>query len=48
MIAALKAKGKTKLKCLPSRNHTELMFKNVLNVPIKIRSKTKYDLIDLI
>ena len=37
MIAALKAKGKTKLKCKPSRNHTELMFKNVLKIPIKVK-----------
>ena len=47
MIAALKTFGETKLKCLHSRNHTELMFKNVLNVPIKIRNKKKYDLIEL-
>ena len=40
MIAALKTKGVTKLKCLPSRNHTELMFKNILKIPIKI-VKTK-------
>ena len=39
MIAGLKTSGKTKLKCLPSRNHTELMFKNVLKVPIKIKKK---------
>ena len=42
MIAALKTKGITKLKCLPSRNHTELMFKNVLKIPIKIIKKNKY------
>ncbi len=47
MIAGLKTSGKTKLKCLPSRNHTELMFKNVLKVPIKIHKKNKYDLIEL-
>ncbi len=47
MIAGLKTSGKTKLRCLPSRNHTELMFKNVLKIPIKIHKKNKYDLIEL-
>jgi len=47
MIAALKTSGITKLKCSPSRNHTELMFKNALKVPIKIHKKNKYDLIEL-
>ena len=47
MIAALKTKGVTKLKCLPSRNHTELMFKNILKVPIKIVKKKKYEMIDI-
>ena len=45
MIAALKTEGKTKLKCLPSRNHTELMFKKVLKVPIRIKRSKKFDLI---
>ena len=47
MIAALKTKGITKIKSLPSRNHTELFFKNVLKVPIKVRYNKKYDLIDV-
>ena len=47
MIAALKASGITKLKCLPSRNHTELMFKNVLKIPIKINKQKKKDLIQV-
>jgi len=47
MIAALKTKGITKLKCLPSRNHTELMFKNVLKLPIKIIKKNKYEVINI-
>ena len=47
MIAALKAKGKTKLRCLPSRNHTELMFKNVLKIPIKISKEKNYDIIEI-
>ncbi len=47
MIAALKTIGITKIKSLPSRNHTELMFKNVLKVPIKIKKKKNYDLIQV-
>jgi 3-phosphoshikimate 1-carboxyvinyltransferase len=47
MIAALKANGKTKLKCLPSRSHTELMFKNVLKIPVKLYKKKKYDFIEV-
>ena len=47
MIAALKTFGKTRIKSLPSRNHTELMFKNVLNVPIKIKQNKRYDFIEL-
>tara|TARA_B100001093_G_C26831859_1_gene1016520 strand:+ start:1377 stop:2708 length:1332 start_codon:yes stop_codon:yes gene_type:complete len=47
MIAALKAKGKTKLKCKPSRNHTELMFKNVLKIPIKVKKNKGYDKIEI-
>jgi 3-phosphoshikimate 1-carboxyvinyltransferase len=47
MIAALKIRGTTKLKCLPSRNHTELMFKKVLKLPIKIKKKLNYDFIEI-
>ncbi len=47
MIAALKTFGTTRIKSLPSRNHTELLFKNVLNVPTKIIKKKKYDLIEV-
>ncbi len=43
MIAALKTRGETKLKCLPSRNHTELMFKNIFKIPIKIKKKKKFE-----
>tara|TARA_B100000787_G_scaffold147076_1_gene117915 strand:+ start:2851 stop:4233 length:1383 start_codon:yes stop_codon:yes gene_type:complete len=48
MIAALNVKGKTKLKCVPSRNHSELMFKNVLKVPIKIKKQKRFDIIELV
>ena len=47
MIAALKTKGVTKLKCVPSRNHTELMFKNILKIPIKVIRKKKYEIINI-
>ena len=47
LIAALKTSGKTKLSCLPSRNHTELMFKNILKIPINIIKQKKYELIQL-
>ena len=47
MIAALKTPGVTKMKCLPSRNHTELIFKNVLKIPIKIKKNRNYDFIEV-
>ena len=40
MLAALLAPGQTQLKCNPSRNHTELLFKH-LKIPIKINKKKK-------
>ena len=40
MLAALSARGTTKLKCKPSRNHTELLFK-YLKIPIKITKKKR-------
>ena len=39
MLAALSATGTTNIKCLPSRDHTELLFR-YLNIPIKIISST--------
>ena len=47
MIAALKTEGKTKIKCKPSRNHTELMFKKVLKIPIKVRKLKKSEFIEI-
>ena len=41
MLAALLAPGETEIKCKPSRNHTELLFK-FLKIPIKIKKKKKY------
>ena len=47
MIAGLKTKGKMSLRCAKSRNHTELMFKNVLKIPMDHKEiKNKYDLIN--
>ena len=47
MIAALNVNGITKLKCVPSRNHSELMFKNSLKIPIKIKKIKNFDIIEL-
>ena len=47
MIAALKVPGVTNLKCLPSRNHTELLFKNVLKLPIITKKEKGYDIIQI-
>ena len=47
MISSLFVQGKTFLKCLPSRNHTEIMFKNVLKIPIKTKSKKNFDYIEI-
>ena len=47
MIAALNVNGKTKLRCVPSRNHSELMFKNVLKIPIRIKKNKNFDMIEL-
>ena len=41
MIAALKTFGITNIKSLPSRDHTEIMFKHVLKVPIFLKKKKK-------
>lgn len=41
-LAALNAPGTTKLKCKPSRNHTEIMLK-YLGVPIKVKKTKKFD-----
>ena len=47
MLAALFAPGKTNLKCVKSRDHTEHFFKNVIKVPIKITKNNKFDLIQV-
>ena len=47
MIAALYASGTTRLKCKPSRDHTEILCKKVLKLPIKIKKKKKFDHIEI-
>ena len=46
MLAALNTKGETIINAKKSRNHTELLFK-YLNLPIKIKEKKNYDLINI-
>ena len=46
MLAALNTPGITKIKAKKSRNHTELFFK-FLNIPIQLKSKKNYDLINI-
>tara|TARA_B100001250_G_scaffold407275_1_gene427767 strand:+ start:912 stop:2237 length:1326 start_codon:yes stop_codon:yes gene_type:complete len=46
MLAALNTPGITKIKAKKSRNHTEILFKQ-LKIPIKIKSKGKHDLIQV-
>ncbi len=46
MLAALNAPGKTIIKAKKSRNHTELLFKN-LKIPMKIKKDKNYDFIEI-
>ena len=46
MLAALNTPGITKIKAKKSRNHTEILFK-YLNIPLKLKSKGNYDLIEI-
>jgi len=46
ILSAINTPGITKIKAVPSRNHTELMLKSV-NYPIKIKQTKKYDLIEI-
>ena len=46
IFAGMKAKGKTYIKAKKSRNHTELLCK-YLDLPIKIKSKKNYDIIEI-
>ncbi len=46
IFAGMRVKGLTKIKAKKSRNHTELLCKN-LDLPIKIQNKKKFDLIKI-
>ena len=46
MLAGLNTKGVTSIKAKKSRNHSELLFKN-LKIPIKIIKKKNYDFIKI-
>jgi len=46
MLAALNTPGVTKIKAVSSRDHTERMFRH-LKLPIKIKSKKNFDLIEV-
>jgi len=46
MLAALNTPGKTIIIAKKSRDHTELFFK-YLKIPIKIRNKNNYDIIEI-
>ena len=46
MLAALNTPGKTLIKAKKSRDHTEILFKQ-LKIPIKIKKKKKFDLIEV-
>ena len=46
MLAALNTKGKTVIKAKKSRNHTEILFKQ-LKIPIKIKKNKNFDFINI-
>ena len=46
MLAALKTKGETIIKAKKSRDHTEILFKN-LKIPIKIKKGKFFDIIKI-
>jgi len=47
MLAAMLTKGETIIKAKKSRNHSEILFKN-LRIPIKFYSKKNYDYIKIL
>ena len=46
MLAALNTEGQTIIKAKKSRDHTEILFKD-LGIPIKITKKINYDFITI-
>ena len=47
LLAALHVPGKTTVMCLPSRDHTENLFKYCLKLPIKIKKLKNYEIISV-
>ena len=45
LLASLNTPGQTIVKSKISRNHTELMFKNCLNIPMKLKKYKNYEII---
>ena len=45
LLASLNTPGQTIIKSKISRNHTELMFKNCLNIPMKLKKYKNYEII---
>jgi 3-phosphoshikimate 1-carboxyvinyltransferase len=41
IFAAMRTEGKTIIKAKKSRNHTELLYANILKLPIKITKLKK-------
>ena len=46
ILAGLKTKGKTFIKCKPSRDHTEILCK-YLKLPLRVKREKNYDLIEV-
>tara|TARA_B100000941_G_C28504118_1_gene556155 strand:- start:1227 stop:2555 length:1329 start_codon:yes stop_codon:yes gene_type:complete len=45
MLASIRTDGLTTIKAIPSRNHTELMFKNCLKIPLSVKKQRKFEII---
>ena len=45
LLASLNTPGQTVIKSKISRNHTELMFKNCLKIPLKLKKYKNYEII---
>ena len=44
LLAAMKTNGITNIKCIPSRDHTERLYK-YLKLPIKVKKEKKFELV---
>ena len=47
LLSSLNTPGKTVIDCIKSRDHTELMLKNSLKLPIKIKKEKKTEKIEI-